>query len=1138
MKPTPTLLIGAPLSGDEARFLRQLHADLKGVDALILANFETPRRQIDLVVVTPTYAALLELKNFPRPIFGQQNGVWMYENSGGQRLRYGGENPWQQALAEKFALSDEMLRFQRANKDIPYAGSRGFFTQFDAFVCIFPEIHRDSEVTGGDHKVTVSSYREVLDSLRTKSISSSWNLQVWQRFAEQHLNLSPTTLAEATSPAINEASEKVRAYRDRLAAVVGTALPPLSSLKGEITCGQKLLDQLLEPKNFILVGPSGSAKTFHLHHLLLTMAAKGDELPLLIEAKRYRGGDFWTVLRHGTAPLFRGDPRELLDAARLCALKPVLMVDALNECGEDFKGDLLRGIQSFVVQFGGRVIFSSQVGVELPADIAAHRIALSLPNEVQKREIYAYHAGVDAATDLDKFCGGFTNAYDLTIAGRCHSAAANLTSKADLYDRYIRRCLPENTTIATALLRRVASEMSARFSFALNRDEFETIAEQFLSEQKAPLSVVDQLGTSRLVQLNDEGFTFEHEQLLDYFEAEGLRRRINDVAELAAELSKPRHQHLIELILPKYSAAGDLRVLLSAADDARLLSRVLQGSCGPLAQKELLAECEMLLEEAARDLPNVQLQCQSIDLEGGRRGLGGVEVEGHRQWSTFSALLCHTIALNISDSSLQAKVLDLLDLTEWTLRGEALKAAKAVRFKPGPVWGEMVRLYGGGIQHGSVKLPCCTILSSLRMIQMFPRHYKKGLPIYDQLLERVGRTPEGHFSMLTLLEDLNHGDSTLDLRTQLGLAKQACNSGIYILQIDGLRLLQYLSHDVHETAREELSGIRSLLDSFDGNNIMLNTAVVDALTAYDFLEPPVSLEDALAEFQAVIAAKEPFDPALSGLASLSETSPEQFLCERAYGLLGNIFEDVFQNVYFAAYSSLSLAEKSVVLCRGANAGRSGFHTDWILQELLKYGEREALTIFKRFASVPDGGSFSPQEAVAVFTLGIEGCARLEVMPPASNEQDSADIRAWRAVGEILFLRAQNRPVPDDIWERFTGTVGLAAADVFYQLEHAQMRLPENQRSHDLVTHFSEPIRPILEECLRHRDSLSSIFKYGGSRDRSVTQFLIRTLGAIGRSESISVLTDLADNHTFGRDAVASLESIKKRHFPPGLSAAK
>jgi hypothetical protein len=498
MKPTITLLIGSPLSGDEARFLRKLYADLDGVEALILANFFTPNRQIDFVVVTPSYAAILELKNSPRPIFGQRNGVWTYESPSGQRLPYVGENPWQQAMEEKFALSDEMLKFQRQSRDVPAAGSRKYFKEFAAFVCVYPEIHSRSQVTPGDHRVRVASYKNVVDAVRSATLSSSWSAGDWRRFAEHHLGLTESTLDESTCPDVREASEKVRAYRSRLQTVIGANLPPLFSTPGNESHGESLITQLFEQKNFTLLGPSGSTKTFHLHHAVLALAAKGEELPLLIEAKRYRGTDFWTLLRHGTAPLFPGDPRELLDSMKICGLKPILMVDALNECSGTHRADLVKGVQAFALRYGARVIVTSQDWIELPGDIAATPKKLALPNTVHKRSIYAYHAQAAASPELDYFCSGFTNAYDLTIAGMCHSSFVGPESRTDLYDRYVRRCLREHTAVATALLRHVAAGLSATFSFSMSRDEFERTAERFLADQQASLTVIDQLRASRL----------------------------------------------------------------------------------------------------------------------------------------------------------------------------------------------------------------------------------------------------------------------------------------------------------------------------------------------------------------------------------------------------------------------------------------------------------------------------------------------------------------------------------------------------------------------------------------------------------------------------------------------------------------
>jgi hypothetical protein len=177
MKPTGnvTILIGAPLQGDEARFLRTLHADLAATGALILANFEVKHRQVDFVVVTSAQAAILELKNFSRPIFGQVNGNWRYLDFAGNRVEHpgAGADPYRQALEQKYALSDEMERYRASNPSVPAANGGTFYRDLAGFVCVCPAIHVDSKVTSGDHKLRVMSYQDVLAELRG-SVTSKW----------------------------------------------------------------------------------------------------------------------------------------------------------------------------------------------------------------------------------------------------------------------------------------------------------------------------------------------------------------------------------------------------------------------------------------------------------------------------------------------------------------------------------------------------------------------------------------------------------------------------------------------------------------------------------------------------------------------------------------------------------------------------------------------------------------------------------------------------------------------------------------------------------------------------------------------------------------------------------------------------
>ena len=113
MQPTVELLVGAPLKGSEASFLRQLHSDLgPHGQVLILANFEIAQgsssTQIDFVVVTSERTELLELKCFTGPVFGTENGAWKIEGPGGNLEPYPGTNPWEQARDAKLALNDAM----------------------------------------------------------------------------------------------------------------------------------------------------------------------------------------------------------------------------------------------------------------------------------------------------------------------------------------------------------------------------------------------------------------------------------------------------------------------------------------------------------------------------------------------------------------------------------------------------------------------------------------------------------------------------------------------------------------------------------------------------------------------------------------------------------------------------------------------------------------------------------------------------------------------------------------------------------------------------------------------------------------------------------------------------------------------
>jgi hypothetical protein len=190
----------------------------------------------------------------------------------------------------------------RPTPGVPRPLERTFYTDHEAFVCIDPQIHRDSDVTSGDHRVAVRSATDVLDALRRRTTRSSWTLADWRRFAEQHLGLTPVSLEQATDAAARSAHDALHAYRMRLRAIMGEGLPPLLNLPGCEDSGRRLIDRLLEPRNYLLLGPTGTAKTFHPHHLALALASSPVEIPIIVDSNKFRDGLFRTLLGSTVLP--------------------------------------------------------------------------------------------------------------------------------------------------------------------------------------------------------------------------------------------------------------------------------------------------------------------------------------------------------------------------------------------------------------------------------------------------------------------------------------------------------------------------------------------------------------------------------------------------------------------------------------------------------------------------------------------------------------------------------------------------------------------------------------------------------------------------------------------------------------------
>jgi hypothetical protein len=815
MKPTIEVLIGSPLTGDEADFLTRLFADLSGQDALILANFEITKagrsRQIDFIVITNTHSELLEHKALRGPVIGTDNGPWKLTNTSGQLVPYPGENPWVQASQAKYLLSDVMFKFSEKAAGVPGPLNKAFYKEFDASVCVYPQLDPGSRVTKGNFKAFVRGYPDCLSAIKLQAIASSWRIPEWRRFAVDALRLRPVTLKQAIDAGALAASDLLEDYRKQLTSSLRSL--PLIQMTEDDDYGEKLIEKLLQPDNILLLGPSGYGKTFHLKHLLARLANSA-EIPIFVQAKHYTVLGLSTLIERSVAAHYRGSVKDFLQNCNLAGQRIVLIVDATNECPAAHLGDLLDDLKAFVTQSQGRLVVSGHDARHAPLDAIKTTVTMRPLTLSQKKSIYTYYAGTTKGAD--HLCVGFTNAYDLCLAGKCHQASTEDVSRVSLYERYCRKKLPkECEALCLGFLRSFAATLENSLSFSASRDEFDRLSEAFLGTQSESLVTLDKVRESHLLEVTDESVSFEHELLFMYFRGEHLRRVCDSIDELERALRRPIHRELFEFILPRLTNQSEIARLFWSCTSADVIERALRGGCGDLVRRVIEDECRAAIEAAEADLKNIRVVPHQAQREDGTRLVAMVSVEGNRTWTSFEILLFGALFRAFSDKSWRDRLLGLYFSTEQAVQNTALESAEREGLKFSAVWRETIRCLG--VLSGHDELPALQLLHLAKMHQFLMLHPQDAATILDEVYAQLRIEPEREFSLLLLIygtQELCHISPKVDVDRCIELLRISFSNGSWLTRIDVLNLFRTLEwHSVRENS-ELRAKIRSELQKF------------------------------------------------------------------------------------------------------------------------------------------------------------------------------------------------------------------------------------------------------------------------------------------------------------------------------------
>jgi hypothetical protein len=509
-------------------------------------------------------------------------------------------------------------------------------------------------------------------------------------------------------------------------------------------------------------------------------------------------------------------------------------------------------------------------------------------------------------------------------------------------------------------------------------------------------------------------------------------------------------------------------------------------------------------------------------------------VLGACAWSAVEKRLAPLLAFALSDAELHEQALRLLDATEAKLRDGVRARAATIGLGFRYAWSETIRFYGGVLSHPKM-LPCTEMLIALQR-RMLPFSTNSALTLVrSAMLERASASPPSDFAINFVLEDHYAIASNDRIAANLDLIESAWKSGIGTHLLNALHAFPSMRLALREGDPTLMTRALAILDSFTSSNMILDSLIVETKSIFETIPPPVSVEDALAAMRRCISSGAANDPSLAFLAEYQEMSVLHVLSGLAYGYVGRIFEDVFQGAYYEAYTALDDNERLALLSLAAQEPQRGFHSDWILRELLNCNVPQTLLYFEANLSAVDFTSSFLQVELATALTAIEACARWSSAPPMFGTTTPEYRAAFDAVGHALFVgRREDAPSTaiDAIrakWRALDSDERLSAGAILQSIRNANNLF--TQQEHDVQTELAmawpEEIETVMLDCIVRRDEFSMAFARHNF-DGNLIKRAIETVGNVGSGRSLATLRALSDDPAVGVNAVGALAKLQRR----------
>lgn len=1079
---------GDPVSNAaEIACIRRLERDLRaaGIGAVILANIilGPKRRQIDLIVATACTAIVVEIKAYVHPVHGGVNGSWSLEQDDGSRRALGNSNPYQQALENRFTVTDSL----RAVVGFDVRDAVG------GMLCHYPAAPMGSTIPAGDFKLAIGGYSDLI-ALLQKPRSIALPLERWSAVADAH-GLSDVSIRPLTD-ADRIIAEYLAAHADLGHATLDPYAEPVFDGYDDT---KSLATRIADGEQLQIVGPSGSGKTSVLRQLASHCGAN-DNIPVFVRGRDF-DRDLGPLLRTDVARYTREKVSVLFRAAANAGADIIFYVDAINECTADRRADLIAALQAARITYGARIVLTGQEEVTLPASLTGGIIRLMQPEQAQARCIVEAHLGRSLTEPETTALEVVATAQDAAILASMLGEANAIDGRFSLYHGFTRaRLRAAGIPLANRGLADLATSMRTGFISAVPLPAAERIVDP------ADVTTIDKACGAGLLWRDAGRIGFRHDLIGDFFAADAILRRANTPAALRALARQPIHAELREFLLGGCAMTQEIEALLSDAPDSRLLDSALSGKAGAKARDYVISRMRDLIAQLKRRYTEIRLTLP----EG---------VTGASNFSSYVPALADTMEDDPSDglflalipSSLSDGLLpDLLDLYASVDQRLLAESTRLKDENPNVRLAWRAAAYGTvyGMHHFKGARHLQNLLHGIQNNWAQRKAPNSKLDLAERL-DAFEMLSVGQLFLLVSTLHSAHGEAMPGRFPEL--LQHIWNMQVYHLRLIICDIIRFRGRDLSDDDR---AVVREILDGFLSDNPFMNSSVLDALEGVGGLEHDFTVEAAVQEYEAMLEQPE---------------TPES--CSWAVSAVTRTYDHPYSNIYWEAfYDVLAVEKRQALLLRGLrDQDRDAWFINDILRGLRRDPTPQAAPELQRLALGPLLEGHSHQFAVIVYAEAIAMLATMNLsLDPPEPTPDDAIERAWFAAAP--FIHALNGGDSNPSTEAFVASGAAPAFDVVQRLRREARNLGFGGHP-DIAFERRWPgmVRDLALAALAPDYVAASIFsrlQFSRSLEEDHVNAALQLLATVGRLTDLRLVQDWLDHPRHGEQALATARALE------------